>query len=47
MAISFDGKVAVVTGGSSGIGSGCAEVLAASAAKVAIIARNPERLARM
>ncbi|MFC1899969.1 SDR family NAD(P)-dependent oxidoreductase [Chloroflexota bacterium] len=37
-------KVAVVTGGSSGIGLACAELLAASGANVAIIARDPERL---
>ena len=46
MDVRFDGKVAVVTGGSSDIGTTCAEVLAASGAKVAIIARNPERLAQ-
>jgi NAD(P)-dependent dehydrogenase (short-subunit alcohol dehydrogenase family) len=46
MDIRFDGKVAVVTGGSSGIGFGCAEALAACGAKVAILARNPERLAQ-
>ena len=37
-------KIAVVTGGSSGIGLACAELLATSGAHVAIIARDPERL---
>jgi NAD(P)-dependent dehydrogenase (short-subunit alcohol dehydrogenase family) len=46
MDIRLDGKVAIVTGGSSGIGLGCAEMLAASGARVAIIARNLERLAK-
>lgn len=45
MDIRLDGKVAVVTGGSSGIGLSCAEMLAASGAKVAIIARRPAPLA--
>jgi len=43
--ITFDNKVAIVTGGSSGIGLACAELFAASGAKVALIARQPERLA--
>ncbi len=42
--IRLDNKVAVVTGGSSGIGFGCAEMLADCGARVAIIARNLERL---
>ena len=37
-------KIAVVTGGSSGIGLACAELLATSGAHVAIIARDPVRL---
>jgi len=40
----LNNKVAIVTGASSGIGLGCAELLAASGAKVAMIARNLERL---
>jgi gluconate 5-dehydrogenase len=45
MDIRFDGKVAVVTGGSKGLGYDCAELLATSGAKVAIIARDKDRLA--
>jgi 2-deoxy-D-gluconate 3-dehydrogenase len=41
----FDNKVAVVTGGSSGIGLACAELLAASGARVAVVARRLDRLA--
>ncbi len=37
MKITFDNKVAVVTGGGSGIGLACAELLAASGAKVALV----------
>lgn len=40
----FENKVAIVTGASSGIGLACAELVAASGAKVALIARNTERL---
>lgn len=35
----------MVTGGTSGIGLACAELLVASGAKVALVARQPERLA--
>jgi len=45
MNITFDNKVAMVTGGTSGIGLACAELLAESGAKVALAARQPERLA--
>lgn len=45
MNITFDNKVAVVTGGSSGIGLACAELLAASRARVAVVARRLDRLA--
>jgi NAD(P)-dependent dehydrogenase (short-subunit alcohol dehydrogenase family) len=42
----FAGKVAVVTGGGSGIGLGIAHRLAAGGAAVALIGRDPEKLAR-
>jgi len=44
MEFHFENKVAVITGASSGIGLACSELLAASGAKVAMIARHPERL---
>lgn len=44
MDFNLDNKVAIVTGASSGIGLACVELLAASGAKVAMIARNPERM---
>lgn len=44
MNISFQDKVAVVTGAGSGIGFACAELLAASGAKVAMLGRSPEKI---
>ncbi|WP_148573807.1 SDR family NAD(P)-dependent oxidoreductase [Nocardioides caldifontis] len=41
----FDGKVAWVSGASSGIGRGAAERLAAEGAKVVLLGRDKERLA--
>jgi NAD(P)-dependent dehydrogenase (short-subunit alcohol dehydrogenase family) len=41
---SLAGRVAVVTGGSSGIGAGMASALARAGAKVVLIARDEERL---
>jgi NAD(P)-dependent dehydrogenase (short-subunit alcohol dehydrogenase family) len=40
----FTGKTAYITGGSSGIGLACAEMLAARGANVAIFARRQEQL---
>ena len=41
---SLDGRVAVVTGGSSGIGGAMASALALAGAKVVLVARDPTRL---
>lgn len=44
MTLSFDNKIALVTGGSSGIGLGIAQTLSALGAKVIITGRNPQKL---
>jgi 3-oxoacyl-[acyl-carrier protein] reductase len=44
MEIRLDGKTAIVTGGSKGLGLAMAERFAASGADVAILARSPETL---
>jgi gluconate 5-dehydrogenase len=41
---SLDGRVAIVTGGSSGIGEAMASALALAGARVVIVARDPNRL---
>ena len=44
MELRLDGKVALVTGASSGLGRHFAQVLAASGAKVALVARREDRI---
>jgi NAD(P)-dependent dehydrogenase (short-subunit alcohol dehydrogenase family) len=44
--LGFAGRTAVVTGGGSGIGLGIARRLAAGGASVALLGRDPDRLAR-
>jgi len=41
---SLAGRVAVVTGGSSGIGAGMSSALARAGARVVLVARDPSRL---
>jgi NAD(P)-dependent dehydrogenase (short-subunit alcohol dehydrogenase family) len=43
----LDGKVAVVTGASSGIGAACAEAMSRAGARVVLVGRNEERLRRV
>jgi NAD(P)-dependent dehydrogenase (short-subunit alcohol dehydrogenase family) len=43
----LDGRVAVVTGASSGLGEGLARALASAGARVAVVARRYDRLVRL
>lgn len=44
MTTEFEGRVAIVTGGSSGIGAACARAFAGAGARVAVIGRDRQRL---
>jgi NAD(P)-dependent dehydrogenase (short-subunit alcohol dehydrogenase family) len=44
--LSLEGKVAVITGASSGMGFACAEAMSEAGAKVVLVGRDPERLER-
>ena len=46
MAVSIEGKVAAITGGASGIGLACAKAMAAAGARVAVVDRDEEGLAK-
>lgn len=46
MDLNLAGKVAIVTGGSAGIGLACAKALHREGVNVAIVARDPEKLAQ-
>lgn len=47
MDLQLNGKLAVVTGGSRGIGHACAVTLKQKGARVVLVAKNPQRLARI
>ncbi len=46
MAVSIEGQVAAITGGASGIGLACAKAMAEAGARVAIVDRDEEGLAK-
>ncbi|WP_026790425.1 SDR family oxidoreductase [Pleomorphomonas oryzae] len=46
MAVSIEGQVAAITGGASGIGLACAKAMADAGARVAIVDRDDEGLAK-
>src|SRR4051794_2722551 len=46
-AMDLNGKVAVVTGGASGIGAACSRAFAAAGASVAVVDRNAEGVDRV
>ena len=46
MAVSIEGQVAAITGGASGIGLACAKAMAEAGARVAVVDRDEEGLAK-
>lgn len=46
MGFRFDGKICIVTGAGSGIGFACAKAMAEAGATVAMVGRNPEKIAQ-